>query len=64
MDDDLNLARRHRFGATASDAEQFEPVPLTDQRPDGRVAATWSVIIVVTLLLLWVVVACVWEALR
>lgn len=66
MDDDLNLARRHRFGATASDtlqariditesdAEQFEPEPLTSQQADGRAAAAWFVIILATAGLAWI----------
>lgn len=50
----------HEGGIAPDDEYLREPVPLTDQRGDGRVAACWFVIIVATVLILWAVVGAAW----
>lgn len=42
-------------GGIAPLSEEFDPVPLVDREPDGRVAASWFVIIVAVALILWTV---------
>lgn len=54
---DLELADEGGIAPLEDHEEPFEPTPLVDREPDGRVAAAWFVIALSGFLLGWVAVA-------